>query len=408
MARIIKPLTNTEVERAKPKEKEYPLSDGQGLYLLIKPTGARLWRFNYYQPFTNPRKRVLLGLGKYPDVSLAQARKVRDEYRTLLAQGIDPQQHRKQQNESEQERLRSTFRAVAEKWRDKKADEVLPKTISKIWGRLEKHVLPKLGDMPVSSIAPKMLIEVLEPLRVRGIGDTLQRVIRYTNEILNFAVNSGLIEFNKCVNVSASFSTPTTANNPTIRPDELPAFLADLRESNSSNLVKALIKWQLLTMVRPKESVSAEWREIDFNKRQWIIPAEKMKGGKRRHIVPLSTQAVRLLEKMKALTGGERFVFQSDVKANQPLNPQTANRAIKSFAGGKYEGKLTAHGMRAIASTYLNEQLVNYDVVEACLAHVIADQTRKAYNRSDYLEQRAPVMQQWGDYVEQCSMVVDV
>jgi len=133
-----------------------------------------------------------------------------------------------------------------------------------------------------------------------------------------------------------------------------------------------------------------------------------MKGGRRGHIVPLSTQAIRLLNKMKSITGGERYVFQSEIKANQAINPQTANRAIKLLAGGKYAGKLTAHGLRAIASTYLNEQLVNYDVVEACLSHIIADQTRKAYNRSDYLEQRAPVMQQWGDYVERCSMVADI
>lgn len=408
MARITKPLTNTEVERAKPKEKEYTLSDGKGLYLLIKPTGIRLWRFNYYQPFSNPKKRVLLGLGKYPEVSLAQARKMREEFLSLLAQDIDPQQHRRQQNEEAADRLNNTFYAVAEKWREKKAEEVLPKTMVKNWARLENHLFPKLGGLPVSSISPKLVIEALNPLKERGVGDTLQRVIRLTNEILNFAVNAGLIEFNKCVNVSANFSTPKTENNPTIRPESLPEFLTDLRESNSALLVKMAIKWQLLTMLRPKEAISAEWGEIDFDKKLWSIPAHKMKGRKRGHIVSLSTQAMRILEKMKALTGGEQYVFQSDVKANSSLSPQTPNRAIKTMAGGKYEGKLTAHGMRAIASTYLNEQLVNFDVVEACLAHTIADTTRKAYNRSDYLEQRRTVMQQWGDYVEQCSMVADI
>lgn len=408
MARITKPLTNTEIERAKPKEKEYTLSDGQGLYLLIKPGGSRLWRFNYYQPFSNPRKRVLLSVGKYPNISLSQARKTRDEYLTLLAQDIDPQQYRKQHSDEEQERLTNTFRNVAGKWREKKAPEVLPKTMEKNWARLENHLFPKLGEMPISAITPKLLIETLQPLKERRVGDTLQRTIRLTNEILNFAVNGGLIEFNKCVNISASFSTPTIENNPTIRPEELSEFLTDLRESNSALVVKLLIKWQLLTMVRPKESVSAEWSEIDFDKKQWVIPADKMKGGRRGHIVPLSKQAIRLLDKMKSITGGERYVFQSEIKANQAINPQTANRAIKLLAGGKYAGKLTAHGLRAIASTYLNEQLVNYDVVEACLSHIIANQTRKAYNRSDYLEQRALVMQQWGDYVERCSMVADI
>ncbi|OOF82819.1 preprotein translocase [Rodentibacter ratti] len=404
MPRITKPLTNTEIDRAKPKDKDYTLSDGQGLYLLIKPTGAKLWRFNYYQPFSSPRKRVLLGVGKYPDISLSQARKVRDEFLSLLAQNIDPQQYRQQQSAEEQERLINTLLAVAEKWKEKKADEVQPKTLEKNWGRLEKHLFPKLGNMPISTITPKLVIETLAPLKERGINDTLQRVIRLLNEILNFAVNGGLIEFNKCVNVASSFSAPTSENNPTIRPELLPEFLSDLRDSNSSMQVKLLIKWQLLTMVRPKEAVSAEWSEIDFNQKLWAIPAEKMKGGKRGHIVPLSTQAMRLLDKMKKLTAGEKYVFQSEMKANQAMNPQTANRAIKLIAGGKYAGKLTAHGLRSIASTYLNEQLINYDVVEACLSHIIADQTRKAYNRSDYLEQRIEVMQLWGDYVERCSL----
>lgn len=307
MARITKPLTNTEVERAKAKKTDLKLLDGGGLFLLVKLTGSKLWRFNYYKPFT--KNRTEISLGKYPDISLAQARKVRDEYLALLAQDIDPQQHRKQQSADEQARRINTFLSVAEKWREKKAGEVLPKTLDKHWARLEKHLFPKLGEISVSEIAPKMLIEALEPLKARGIGDTLRRLIRTTNEILNLAVNAGLIEFNKCVNVAASFSAPTSENNPTIRPEELPAFLADLRDSNSSNLVKALIKWQLLTMVRPKEAVSAEWCEIDLEKRLWTIPAEKMKGGKRGHIVPLSSQVVRLLEKMKTMTGGEKFVF---------------------------------------------------------------------------------------------------
>ncbi|OOF59485.1 integrase arm-type DNA-binding domain-containing protein [Rodentibacter myodis] len=406
MARITKPLTNTEVERAKPKSKDYKLMDGQGLFLLIKSKGSKLWRFRYVKPFST--KQTDLSLGTYPDISLSQARKVRDEFLSLLAQNIDPQQYRQQQNTEEQERLINTLFAVAEKWRDKKAPEVLPKTMEKNWGRLEKHLFPKLGQMPISSITPKLLIEALNPLKERGISDTLQRIIRLVNEILNFAVNGGLIEFNKCVNVALSFSTPTTENNPTIRPEALPEFLSDLRDSNSSLQVKILIKWQLLTMVRPKEAVSAEWAEIDFNQKLWAIPAEKMKGGKRGHIVPLSSQAIKLLDKMKNLTGGGQYVFQSELKPNQSMNPQTANRAIKLLAGRKYTGKLTAHGLRAIASTYLNEQLINYDVVEACLSHTIADQTRKAYNRSDYLEQRIEVMQLWGDYVERCSMVVDI
>ena len=401
MARVTKPLTNTEVDRAKAKEKDYTLSDGQGLYLLVKTTGSKLWRYNYYKPFTQPKKRVLLSVGKFPEISLQQARKIRDEFAELLAQNIDPQEHRKALSEQEIFKRENTLLSVSEMWREKKAAEVLPKTMEKNWARLENHLFPKLGKVPVTSLSPKMVIDAVAPLKERGVGDTLQRVVRLLNEVLNFAVNIGLMEFNRCSNVSASFTVHKPKNNPTIKPDRLAEFLSDLNHGNNSSQVKMLIKWQLLTMVRPREAVSAEWGEIDFERALWTIPAHKMKGGKRPHCVPLSRQALALLSRMEKITGNSAFVFQSETKPKQPMNPQTANRAIKLLDGGKYQGILTAHGLRSIASTYLNEKLVNYDVIEACLSHIIADQTRKAYNRADYLEQRVKVMQLWADYVEE-------
>ncbi|MDG6267168.1 tyrosine-type recombinase/integrase [Glaesserella parasuis] len=402
MSRIISPLTNTQVEKAKSKDKDYSLSDGKGLYLSVTTKNSKLWRFNYNKPFT--KKRTEISLGKYPEISLAQARKIREEYLELLAQDIDPKIYRQNIVDEEISKRENTFEAVAKKWREKKSLEVQPKTMEKNWARLENHLFSKIGNVAVSEITPKMVIKAVEPLKVRGVGDTLHRVIRLLNEVLNFAVNMGLIEFNKCVNVSANFSTHTAENNPTIRPELLPEFLSDLDDSNSSIQVKILIKWQLLTMVRPREAVSAEWQEIDFAKKTWTIPAPKMKGGKRSHTVPLSRQAITLLEKIKSITGYKRFVFQSGTNPNKSMSSQTANRAIKLLVGGKYKDRLTAHGLRSIASTYLNEQLINYDVIEACLSHIIADQTRKAYNRSDYFEQRIEVMQQWGDYVERCSI----
>lgn len=397
MARKIPPLTDTQIKKAKPTDS--PLRDGNGLLLFITEN-SKLWRFRYDRPLT--KKRNDLGLGSYPDVTLEQARAIRNEYRSLLANGIDPQEHRQTLADEEIAKRENTLRKVAEKWREKKAEEVQPQTIEKNWARLEKHLFPKLANVAVSEISPKLVIQVLEPLRASGKGDTLHRVIRLLNEILNFAVNAGVIEFNKCLKVAENFTTYQSKHNPTIRPEQLPEFLADLRDGNHAFNVKALIKWQLLTMTRPKEAVNAEWAEIDLERKQWTIPAEKMKGGRRSHTIPLSTQAVGLLQKMAKLTEGEKYVFQSETKRGQAMNPQTANATIKRLNGGKYEGVLTAHGLRSIASTYLNEQLINYDVIEACLSHVIADQTRKAYNRSDYLEQRVAVMQQWADFVEQC------
>lgn len=232
MARVTKPLTNTEVDKAKPKEKDYSLMDGQGLFLRVKSNGSKSWLFNYYRPFTEPPKRTNLGIGSYPEISLAQARAKRDEYRALLAQNIDPQAYRQSVVDEEVSKRENTLKSVAEKWREKKSLEVQSKTMEKNWARLENHLFHKLGNTPISEISPRMVIQAIEPLKARGVGDTLHRVIRLLNEVLNFAVNGGVIEFNKCLKVAENYPTAQTENNPTIRPEKLPEFLADLRDSN--------------------------------------------------------------------------------------------------------------------------------------------------------------------------------
>ncbi|MBM2609385.1 tyrosine-type recombinase/integrase [Pasteurella multocida] len=406
MARITKPLTNTEVDRAKAKDKDYTLADGKGLYLLVKFSGSKLWRFSYYKPFTEPKKRALLGIGKYPDISLAQARKQRDEYLALLAQNIDPQIHRQQIALEEQQKLANTFYSVAERWKAKRALEVEPLTMEKNWLRLEKHIFSKLGNIPITAITPTLLIESVKHLDKEGKSDTLHRVLRLSNNILNFAVNTGVLPFNYCEKVGEAYHKKAKVNNPTIRPEELPQFFTALVQSKTDFITKYLIQWQLLTMVRPAEAVSVEWSEIDWNEKLWHIPAEKMKKTKKganSHTVPLSTQALAILRELQAVTGSQRFVFTHYSKPNHSMNKETANTAIKRMG---YKGRLTSHGLRSIASTYLNELMVHSDVVEACLAHAVEGDVRRVYNRSNYLEHRKPVMQQWGDYCQQCGLAL--
>lgn len=402
MARVTTELNATQIKNAKPQDKDYKLMDGKGLFLIVKKSGSKLWRFRYKKPITG--KESDLGIGSYPEINLAQARAIREEYRGLLADGIDPQTHRKQLEAEALAEKENTFLAVASKWLDKCESrvangEIQSLTVKKNWGIIERYLFPSLKNTPVSEITPKLVIGALEIARERGIGDTLKRAIRLLNEVLNFAVNADLIEFNKCLNVGANFSIAKPEHQPTIHPKELPHFLAALRDYNLSIQTKLLIKWQLLTITRPQEASAAQWSEIDLEAKTWTIPANRMKM-KRPHVIPLSRQAISILEKMRKLTGHSPFIFQSEMKPNQPMNSQTANRAIGLLG---YTGILTAHGLRSIASTYLNEQLINYDVVEACLAHAIADQTRKAYNRADYFDQRREVMQLWADYVESCS-----
>lgn len=396
MARAVLPLNNTKIEKSKPKETEYNLSDGEGLNLRIKPSGSKIWLFNYVSPAT--KKRTNLKIGRYPEVSLADARLKRGEYRTLLAQGIDPQAQKKLQEQAEEKKLENQFYSIAEKWKEKKATEIEPLTLKKNWRRLETYVFPILGNMLVADILPNVVIEMLEPLNKQGKGDTLKRIIRLINEILNYAVNYGLLPFNPCLNVNAVFNFGKNENNPTISPEELPALLRKIQHSKLSLFTRCLLRFQLLTMTRPAETSNAEWAEIDLDKKEWLLPPEKMKTRKA-HRVPLSRQSLEVLAIMYEFTSNAQYVFQSVRARDKPMNSQTANKALVDLG---YKNKLTAHGLRSIASTYLNEKLINYDVIEACLSHGIKDQVRKAYNRSDYFEERKAVMQLWGDYVEQC------
>lgn len=398
MPKITKPLSNAAIKSAAPKEKEYTLTDGNGLFLLVLPNGSKSWRFNYIRPLSNKRTKMALGL--YPEISLADARVKREEYRALLAQGIDPQEHKKKALEATSEQIKNSFLAVAEKWKEKKIKEVELKTLEKNWRRLELYAFPKLGQMPITEILPATVIQMLEPLNQQGKGDTLKRTIRLINEILNYAVNYGLLQFNPCLNVNAVFNFGKNEHNPTIRPEELPALLKAIRDSRLTLFTRCLIKFQLLTLTRSIESSGAKWPEIDFDNRLWTIPAERMKTRKI-FVVPLSTQSLEVLRIMANYTIHDEYVFQSARAKDKPMNSQSVNKALRDLG---YEGKLTGHGLRAIGSTYLNEYepMISPDVIEACLSHGIKNPVRRAYNRSDYLEQRKAVMQLWSDFIENC------
>ena len=399
MPRVKKPLTDTEIKKAKPKEKEYPLSDGNGLILRVKPNGSKIWLFNYYHPVT--QKRTNAGLGMYPQIQLAAARAKREEYRSLLAQGIDPQEHKKKALEATNEQIKNSFLAVAEKWKEKKVKEVEASTLEKNWRRLELYAFPKFGQIPVTDILPALIIQTLEPLNQQGKGDTLKRTIRLINEILNYAVNYGLIQFNPCLNVNAVFNFGKNENNPTIRPEELPALLKAVRDSRLTLFTRCLIKFQLLTLTRPVESSSAEWSEIDLDNRLWSIPAERMKA-REAHVIPLSSQAVQLLETLHPVTGRFKYVFPKHGDNHASMSSSSANTAIKRMG---YAGRQTAHGLRGLARTYLAEQNTNHEHAEACLAHKTGGNVSLAYNHATYLEQRKAIMQQWGNFVENCATV---
>ncbi|EHG5249184.1 tyrosine-type recombinase/integrase [Salmonella enterica] len=393
MARTTRPLTNTEVLRTKALEKDLTLHDGDGLFLIVKTSGKKLWRFRYQRPAT--KQRTMIGLGAFPALSLADARGLRADYLALLANGIDPQVQAEVVEEQQQIALDSIFSTVATNWFQLKSKSVTSDYANDIWRSLEKDVFPAIGETPVQQIKARTLVEALEPIKARGALETVRRLVQRINEIMIYAVNTGLIDTNPASGIGMAFEKPKKQNMLTLRPEELPKLMRSLIMSNLSVSTRCLIEWQLLTLVRPSEASGARWVEIDLDAKLWTIPAERMKA-KREHIVPLSPQALDILEVMKPISAHREHVFPSRNDPKQPMNSQTANAALKRIG---YGGKLVAHGLRSIASTALNEAGFNPDVIEAALAHSDKNEVRRAYNRSTYLLKRIELMNWWGELI---------
>ena len=397
MARRTTPLTDTEIKKAKPKEKEYSLCDGYGLLLRIKPNGSKLWLFNYIRPILGTRTN--LGLGTYPIVSLAEARMLRDDCRKLLAQQIDPKKHRE---ELERKRLmdtQSSFEKVAERWKEKKSSEVEEKTINKYWRNLELHLFPLIGRYSIKEIKPSLVVPMLKKVEENGSPDMVHRLCGHLNEILNFAVNSGLIESNTCLKISSTFKSVRQRNNPRITIEEIPNLIKSIHSAKIEKKTQLLILFQLLTMVRPNEASNASWSEFDFDKKEWTIPAERMKV-RFPHTVPLSSQVMALIEQLRPITGHNKYLFTHRSNLKKAMSSSTVNMALKRMG---YKDKQTAHGLRGLARTFLAEQGVQHEHAEACLAHKTGSQVSLAYNHANYLAQRRDIMQIWGDHIEKCS-----
>lgn len=397
MARTTKPLTNTEVKQAKPKDKIYSLSDGSGLQLRIKPTGSKLWLFDYYRPFT--KKRTSLSLGSYPDVSLVNARSRRQKARELLAEDIDPQQHREEQILKARTSIENTLESVALKWLEIKKTKVSPDHAQKIYRSLELHIIPTLGQKPINKIETQQVTHALKPLAAKGSLETVKRVCQRLNEVMYFAVNSSLIDNNPLAKISDVLEAPTKQHMPTLTPNQLPELMKTIATASIKRTTRCLIEWQLHTMVRPSEAAGTRWSEIDLETGLWTIPAERMKK-KKEHIVPLSEQCLSLLEVMNPISRHREHVFPANNNPLSHANPSTANVALKRMG---YGGQLVSHGLRALASTTLNEQGFDPDIIEAALAHTDKNEVRKAYNRAKYLEQRRTLMNWWSEHIEQAA-----
>jgi integrase len=388
------PLTDTEIRRSKPAERPYKLSDGGGLHLLITQAGGKLWRWKYR--FDGAEK--LMALGRYPEVALADARERRDAARKRLANGIDPMAERMAEKTAVKIATEHTFEKIAdlwlEHWRDNKSERHSATTRN----RLKVNVYPVLGDRPVAEIEPMELVLLAKGIEARGASDMAKRTLQIVGMIFRYAVAHGYSKRNPTAEIRPSDILKPTRKKNMARIDakELPALLRSIEVYEGRQLTRLAIKLMALTFVRTSELICARWEEFDFDARRWSIPATRMKM-KTPHIVPLSFQAVEVLELLRTISGNGELVFPGEQDSTKQMSNMTILKALERMG---YKGRMTGHGFRGLASTILHEQGYNHDHIELQLAHAPRNAVSAAYNHALYLEPRASMMQDWADFLE--------
>ncbi|MFP0197818.1 integrase domain-containing protein [Pseudomonas sp. PHC1] len=390
-------LSDRQLKAIKSTDKDYVLTDGDGLQLRVRVNRSMQWNFNYRHPLT--KNRINMALGPYPDLSLANARKKAIEARELLAQGIDPKAHRDEVKQIKLAETEHTFEKVASAWFELKKDSVTPDYAEDIWRSLTLHVFPSLKATALSDISAPMIIKLLRPLEAKGSLETVKRLSQRLNEIMTYGVNSGMIFANPLSGIRAVFKKPKKQHMPALRPEELPELMVAIANASIKRTTRCLIEWQLHTMTRPAEAATTCWADIDLDKKIWTIPAERMKK-RRAHVIPLTEHALALLQTIKPYSGHREHVFPADRNPRTHCNSQTANMALKRMG---FEGRLVSHGMRSMASTILNEHGWDAELIEVALAHVDKDEVRSAYNRADYIERRRPMMAWWSEHIQQAA-----
>lgn len=392
------PLTDVKIRNAKPAQQPYKLFDGGGLFLLVKPNGSKLWRIKYR--YLNKEK--LYSVGNYPTINMAEARTARDKIKKLLLEGVDPTLQRRTIRHQKMEASQNTFEALARRWLDMKKVASTHKLRS--LRRLEGHAFPKLGFRPIEEITTVEIVSCLEAIERKGILETAHRVKQLMQQVFRYAVRKGLITHNPAGDLRDIISHKRVQNRACIPPSELPELLKTIESYQGDILTVSAIKLLALTFVRTGELIAAEWNEINWDRQEWMIPAERMKM-RRDHLVPLSKQALAIFKNLHAVTGKRDFVFFSPGNKSKYISNNAALSALKRMG---YAGRMTGHGFRALASTILNEQRKYHpDVIEKQLAHAERNEVRAAYNRADYLLERKKMMQEWADFLDASLYTLD-
>lgn len=392
-------LTDTKCKTAKAIDKPLKLADGGGMYLHILPTGGKKWRLKY----RFLAKEKLLTLGAYPLVGLKEARDRRDEAKRLLDAGQDPSETRKLEKVEKQQDYENNFENLAREWHQQKIHTWKPKHAANILKRLEANIFPHIGHRPIKLITAPELLSALKKVEARGNLDLAHRIMQTCSQVFKYAVATGRGERDMTTDLQGALKPAKSKNLPHLKEKELPAFLKKLdvydKEYGGKLITKLAFKLLILTFLRSGEIRNGKWEEIDWDKKQWKIPAERMKV-KEPHIVPLSKQSIAILQEMQRISHNNYagLIFPSQNNPRKPLSENTFLRAIDVMG---YKGKTVGHGFRSTASTVLNEKGFNKDWIELQLSHCERNQVRGAYNYAEHLDNRHEMMQWWADYLDE-------
>ncbi|MEQ4936794.1 integrase arm-type DNA-binding domain-containing protein [Proteus terrae] len=383
------PLTDIQIRKANPKEKPYTLNDGNGLSLLVEPNGSKGWRFRYR--FAGKPKMISLGV--YGQVTLAEARKKRDEAKKQLAENINPSDARKSEKIALRYATENTFYAVAMEWHSSKCSTWSDGYASEILRCFENDIFPYIGKRPIDQIAPLELLAVLQKIEKRGALEQANKIRRRCGEVFRYAVITGRVKYNPAPDLAGAMNKPETKHFPFLREDEIPDFVKALNNYQGSKITKYATQLLMLTGVRTVELRLAEWSEFDFDNDIWEIPKERMKK-RRPHLVPLSPQVIAILNELKVITGYYPLLFPGRNDVRKPISEASINKVIEKIG---YKGRLTGHGFRHMMSTILHEKGFDSAWIELQLAHVDKNSIRGIYNHALHIQNRNLMLKWYAD-----------
>ena len=388
-------LKDIQIKNAKPKEKQYKLSDGEGLYLLCRTNGNKLWQLKYRYA----GKEKTLSIGEYPMVSLSEAREKKIEAKKLLLHNVDPSQDKQIKKRKIYKEAEETFQIVAEKWFDRQKKSWKNQHAEKVWRRIEMHVFPDIGKVPITQISAHDIIRCVQRIDDAGLADIAKRAFQSIKNILDYAVIEQSLRQNIAHSIQPKkiLRTHKVKHNPHLEAHELSDYLRKVEQYDGEYQTKLALKLMMLVFIRHNELLNARWDEFVIEKSEWRIPADRMKMDKP-HIVPLSKQAVEVLEELRKFNGIFEFLFPQKRNPRKVMSNGAMTRALHKMG---YKGKLTVHGMRGTASTILNENGFSSDAIEVQQSRQDQNKVRASYNHAKYLEERREMMQWWADYLDE-------